>query len=169
MALKNNLIHGIALAMIFFANAANAQVAKTSDLFLALKKQDSVFFERCFNLCDIDYLKGSIHKDLVFFHDQGGIQDCQVFLENVKNNICSNPNQKPIRKLEPESLEVYPLYDNGKLYGAIQTGIHDFYIREPNKRDVLTSRAKFTHVWLLDNGKWLLREVLSFDHGLPKQ
>jgi hypothetical protein len=146
---------------------ANGQVAKNSELFLSLKKQDSIFFERSFNLCDLGYLSKAIHKDLIFFHDQGGIQNRNDFLENTRKNICSNPNQKPIRKLEENSLQVFPLYNDGKLYGAIQSGIHNFYIREPNKEDVHTSRAKFTHVWLLENRDWLLKEVLSFDHNDP--
>ncbi len=132
-----------------------------------MKKQDSVFFERAFNLCDMDYLEKAIHKDLLFFHDQSGIQTKADFLANTKNNICSNPNMKPIRKVEENSLEVFPLYNEGKLYGVIQSGIHNFYIREKNKEDVHTSRAKFTHVWLLDNGNWQLKEVLSFDHNDP--
>jgi Domain of unknown function (DUF4440) len=143
---------------------ANAQLAKTDSLFLALKKQDSLFLERSFNLCDLDYLDKTTHPELIFFHDQGGIQHKAEFLAAVKNNICGNPDQKPIRKADPLSLEVFPLFQNGRLYGVIQTGIHDFYIREKGKPDRHTSRAKFTHVWLLDNGRWLLREVLSYDH-----
>ena len=150
------------------SNLANAQVAKTSQLFLDLKKQDSVFFERAFNLCDMDYLVKAIHKDLLFFHDQSGIQTKADFLENTKKNICANHNVKPIRKVDENSFEVFPLYNNGKLYGAIQSGRHSFYIREPNKADVATSEAKFTHVWLLEDGNWLLKEVLSFDHRDPE-
>lgn len=148
---------------------ASAQVDKNSALFLELKTQDSVFFERAFNLCDLEYLNNAIHQDLLFFHDQGGIQTKADFLENTKNNICSNPNQKPIRKREENSLEVFPLYNDGKLYGAIQSGVHHFYIREPNKPDMPTSSAKFTHVWLLENRNWLLKEVLSYDHHDPEK
>lgn len=144
--------------------SAKAQLAKTDSLYLALKQQDSIFFERSFNLCDLDYLDKTTHPEMVFFHDQGGIQHKAEFMAAVKNNICGNPGQKPIRKAAPQSLEVFPLYSNGQLYGVIQTGIHDFYIRESGKADRQTSRAKFTHVWLLDNGRWLLREVLSYDH-----
>ncbi len=156
-------------AAAFVIQIVSGQVANNSDIFLTLKKQDSIFFERGFNLCDLEYLNKAIHKDLIFFHDQGGIQNRNEFLENTKKNICSNPNKKPIRKLEENSLQVFPLYNNGKLYGAIQSGIHDFYIREPNKEDVHTSRAKFTHVWLSENGDWLLKEVLSYDHNDPTQ
>lgn len=147
----------------------NAQVAKTSPLFLEMKTQDSIFFEKAFNQCDMEYLQKAIHKDLLFFHDQGGIQDKAKFLENTKNNICSNPNFKPIRKVEENSLEVFPLYNDGKLYGAIQSGVHVFYIRQPNKKDTPTSKAKFTHVWLLENGNWQLKDVLSFDHHDPEK
>jgi hypothetical protein len=85
-------------------------------------------------------------------------------LLNTKNNICSDFNKKPIRKVIEESLEVYPMYNEGVIYGAVQTGIHDFYIRESNKADIKTSTAKFIHLYLLVNGNWLLKEVISFDH-----
>ena len=145
-----------------------AQVPKDSELFRTLKTQDSLFFERSFNQCDTNYLKSAVHPDLVFYHDQGGIQDRQVFLERVKHNLCSDPNNKPIRKVEVESLEVFPMYDKNVLYGVIQTGNHNFYRRQPGKQDVHTSKAKFIHLYLLINGKWLLKEVLSFDHQDPK-
>ena len=156
------------LLIMFSFVYANGQVAKNSELHLILKKQDSIFFERGFNLCDFEYLNKTIHKDLIFFHDQSGIQNRDDFMENTRKYICANQNKKPIRKVDQASLEVYPLYKNGELYGAIQNGIHDFFTRESNKPDVHTSRAKFTHVWLLENGNWLLKEVLSFDHKPAK-
>jgi hypothetical protein len=112
----------------------------------------------------MDYLKSAIHQDLTFYHDQAGIQNRESFLANIKNNICSDLNKKPIRKVIEESLEVYPMYNEGVIYGAVQTGIHDFYIRESNKADIKTSTAKFIHLYLLVNGNWLLKEVISFDH-----
>jgi hypothetical protein len=157
----------IFLLAVFFISSLNlvfGQVSKNSEIFLALKNQDSVFFERSFNLCDMDYLKSAIHQDLTFYHDQAGIQNRDSFLLNTKNNICSDFNKKPIRKIIEESLEVYPMYNEGVIYGAVQTGIHDFYIRESNKADIKTSTAKFIHLYLLVNGNWLLKEVISFDH-----
>ncbi len=152
------------ISLFGIALSANAQLAKTDSLYLALKQQDSIFFERSFNLCDLDYLDKTTHPELVFFHDQGGMQHKTEFLLAVKNNICGNPEQKPIRKAVTNSFEVFPLFSNGIFYGVIQSGIHEFYIRETGKPDRYSSRAKFTHVWLLDNGRWLLREVLSYDH-----
>mgnify|MGYP006200550841 FL=1 len=154
----------IFLLALLLSTFLSAQVAKDSELFLALKKHDSLFFEKSFNECDLAFLEKAIHLDLVFYHDQGGIQNKTTFLESVKNNICSNPNQKPIRKVKSDSLEVFPLYENGVLYGVVQNGMHEFYIREQGKKDVLTSTARFTHVYLWTNNQWILKEVLSYDH-----
>lgn len=150
--------------LFFFFGNFNAQIDKNSPLFLELKKQDSLFFERGFNNCDIAYLEKSVDENLKFYHDNGGFQDKKLFLERTKQNICSNPAQKPIRKVIESSLEVFPLYNNGELYGAIQNGEHQFYIREKNKQDVLGGKAKFTSVWIKKNGNWTLSDVLSYDH-----
>ncbi|HEY0057102.1 MAG TPA: serine hydrolase, partial [Pedobacter sp.] len=152
--------------IISFQNL-RAQINRKSSLFTELKKQDSVFFERGFNQCDIAFLEMTTAEDLKFFHDQSGFQDRTKFLENTRKFICSDPDKKPIRKLAEESLNVYPLYSNGALYGAIQHGTHHFYLREIGKEDQLTSTARFTHVWRLQNNSWKLSEVLSYDHQAP--
>jgi len=157
------------LVVLLFITASTsiAQADKKSPLFLELKQQDSLFFERSFNQCDIAYLESRMAQDLKFFHDQGGFQNRAKFFENIKQNICAPSPQKPIRKVDVNSLEVFPLYNNGKLYGAIQMGIHHFYIREQGKKDVHTNTAKFTHVWVIEDGIWKLSEVLSYDHREP--
>lgn len=155
--------------LYFFFGNVNAQIDKNSPLFLELKKQDSLFFERGFNNCDLAYLERSVDENLKFYHDNGGFQDKKLFLERTKQNICSNPNQKPIRKVIENSLEVFPLYNNGELYGAIQSGEHQFFIREKNKEDVLGGQAKFTTVWTKKDSNWTMSDILSYDHGDPGQ
>lgn len=155
--------------LYFFFGNFNAQIDKNSPLFLELKKQDSLFFEQGFNNCDLAYLEKSVDENLKFYHDNGGFQDKKLFLERTKQNICSNPNQKPIRKVIESSLEVFPLYNNGELYGGIQSGEHQFFIREKNKEDVLGGQAKFTTVWTKKDGNWIMSDILSYDHGDPGQ
>lgn len=154
----------LTLLLLSLAITSKAQVDENSELFLALKKLDSIFFERGFNQCDFEYLEKRISADLKFYHDQSGFQDRKTFFENTKKYICSNPDKKPIRKIEKASLVVFPLHDNGVLYGAIQNGIHHFYIREIGKEDLWTSTAKFTHVWILENNAWKISKVLSYNH-----
>lgn len=145
-----------------------SQVDSNSQLFLQLKALDSLLFERGFNECDMAAFEAHTSEDLEFYHDQGGVSTTRKeFLNDVKENICSSSARKPIRRLKEGSLEIFPLYDQGVLYGAIQKGEHDFFIREPGKELYQTSTAKFTHVWLLQGEIWMLKRVLSYDHKSP--
>ena len=155
--------------LFIFIGSVHAQTGKNSPLFLELKKQDSLFFERGFNNCDIAYLEKTMDENLKFYHDNGGFQDKKLFMERTRQNICGNPDKKPIRKVIENSLEVFPLYSNGELYGAIQTGEHQFFIREKNKEDVLGGQAKFTSVWTKKDGNWVMSDVLSYDHNDPAE
>ena len=157
------------LSLVLFSITLNyGQIDESSELFVELKKADSIFFERGFNLCDMEYLEQHIAQDLKFYHDQSGFQNREIFFENTRKYICSNPDQKPIRKLKTGSLIVFPLYNNGILYGAIQKGVHHFYIREKGKPDRWTSTADFTTVWVKEKNKWVMSEVLSYNHRDPE-
>jgi hypothetical protein len=157
----------IALGFLLYALPVTAQLDRNDPLFLELKRQDSIFFERGFNRCDVDYLAGHVASDLRFYHDQSGFQDRERFLKNTQQYICSNSNKKPIRRIDTSSLQVFPLYDAGQLYAVLQTGIHHFYLREWGKEDKWSSTAKFAHVWVIEQGGWLLSEVISYDHQAP--
>jgi hypothetical protein len=159
----------ILLSCLVCSFAANAQVKKDSEIFRQFVVLDSTFFERGFNQCDIAYLEEHVAVDLRFFHDKSGFQDRKIFLENTRKYICPDTGPKPIRKVDPNSLELYPLYENGKLYGVIQSGVHRFYLREKGKEDIYTNIAKFTSVWILEGGTWKLTEVLSYDHQDPRR
>ena len=152
------------LIAFFFSLFSNAQIDKNSEVFKQLKSNDSLIFESSFNKCKIADLKPLISEDFEFYHDQGGITNTKKeFLESVEKNICSNPKSKPYRELVKGSLKVFPLYKNGTMYGAIQKGSHNFYLIEENKtRPTVT--ALFTHLWILENKKWMLKRVLSYHH-----
>ncbi len=63
---------------------------------------------------------------------------------------------------------MFPLRCGDALYGAIMTGEHRFHVRAPGRPEALDGVAKFTHLWLLQDGGWKLARVLSFDHGPPR-
>lgn len=142
-----------------------AQVLEDNILFIQLEKMDKVVFEEGFNKCNLEGLDKAIHQNIEFYHDVGGIQNKEGFMNSMESNICSSPNRKPIRKLVDGSLQVFPLYNQGVLYGAIQNGDHEFWIKEPNKDLYQTGRAKFSTTWLLVDGEWKMKNVLSFDHS----
>ncbi len=156
------------IVLIFITNYSISQVPKNSSLFIELKKADSLIFKGGFNKCNYAALKKVLHKDVEFFHDQNGItKNLEEFLEPFTSSICSNPNFKPIRKLVNETLKVFPLKNNGEIYGAIQTGEHIFYIKEPNKELYATEQGKFIHTWILENGQWKVKRILSYEHKPP--
>jgi len=145
-----------------------AQEARNSELFLELQKLDKQLFTNGFNNCDMEAFKTLISDDFEFYHDKGGLEnDKNAFITSFGNNMC-DPKAKPIRKLQEQSLTVFPLYENGVLYGAIQKGIHEFYIQEPEKEMYTTSVARFTHVWVKENNHWKMHRALSYDHQSPQ-
>lgn len=165
----NYFANGIILftLVLAFQNTA-AQVATTSELYSTIKEMDQILFENGFNQCMISDIEPLISDDLEFYHDQGGITRTKAdFLRTIKQNICANQAQKPMRHLVENSLEVYPLFDKGILYGAIQNGTHEFYLKEANKEAYLTSTAKFSHLWIKETDAWKLKRVLSYDHKTP--
>ncbi|KHJ36771.1 hypothetical protein PBAC_30490 [Pedobacter glucosidilyticus] len=52
------------------------------------------------------------------------------------------------------------MYKNGILYGAIHHGVHIFSEKGESQKGI----AKFTNMWLLENGNWKLTTSFSFDH-----
>ncbi|MCW8981894.1 MAG: nuclear transport factor 2 family protein [Altibacter sp.] len=158
----------IYILFILFTTNATAQVATSSELFKTLKSNDSLLFDVAFNRCDPSPLHLLIREDLEFYHDQGGIQHSKKeFMEVMKKNICGSPDFVSRRELVAGSLKVFPLYDNGTLYGAIQMGSHRFFESRNGAMETPGSTALFTHLWLLNEGHWQLARVLSYDHKAP--
>ena len=145
------------------------QINRSSELYRTLKQNDSLLFNASFNTCDIPELEKLVSDDFEFYHDKGGLMGSKAeFIEKTKSGLCKL-SYKARRELVEESLEVFPLYKDGVVYGAVQTGRHNFYAKEKDKPEYLTSTAVFTHVWLLENGNWKLKRVLSYDHQDPKK
>ncbi|MBK6480113.1 MAG: nuclear transport factor 2 family protein [Saprospiraceae bacterium] len=140
----------------------------SQEIFYELRQKDSLVFNLGFNHCDSTQLRMLLSDDLEFYHDQNGILKSKEILIQSIPNLCKM-DYKPIRVLIDNSLQVFPLFSNGKIYGAIQTGIHEFYGEEKDKPRYLTSTAKFTHVWIIEGGEWKLKRILSYDHVIPRK
>ncbi len=142
----------------------------TSALFQQLKFLDSLLFNIGFNECKLAVFDSLIADDFEFYHDQSGITPSkQAFIDGTKNGLCTM-DYKAIRKLDPASLSVFPMYSNGELYGALQKGFHRFYALYPNNPELqLTSEARFSHLWLKEGKQWKLARVISYDHVSPSE
>jgi hypothetical protein len=149
----------------FFSQMVYAQVKPTDELYKTAKKLDSLIFDIGFNKCDLSHYDSIVSDDLEFYHDKGGITSGkEAFTASIKNNICGNSN-KVRRELVPNSMKVYPLYNNHVLYAFIEEGEHDFAELDKGKWKK-GSRAKFTILWILDGKDWKMKRVLSYDHHL---
>lgn len=140
---------------------ALAQVDKNSELYKIILSKDSLLFDVGFNNCDIKQFEILLSDNLKFYHDKDGISDKTKFIADLKKGICNNLENRQVQRfLIKESTEIFPLYKNGVLYGAVQNGEHKF----SEKRESQAGIAKFTNVWQLENGEWKLITSFSFDH-----
>ncbi|HLF63230.1 MAG TPA: nuclear transport factor 2 family protein [Saprospiraceae bacterium] len=160
------MFKNILIAILLFSGIVNFTAQTSEEIYDILKSKDSLLFNAVFDLCDSLTAIAFISEDFEFYHDQSGITNSKAgFMQSIQS-LCTLPYD-PRRELDPESLEMFPLYNEGKLYGAIQSGVHKFYAKEVEKHEYLTSTARFTHLWILENGEWKLKRVLSFDHQVP--
>lgn len=149
------------LVAIYFTNQTKAQ-DKTSfnDLEETILKLDTGFW-KAYNTCDLDNFKTFLTDDLEFYHDKGGLTTTSSkLLDQVANGLCGDENTRLRREAVNGSVKVYPLNN----YGAIITGEHVFYLKETGKDEKQIEKAKFTHVWKLENEQWRMSRVLSYDH-----
>jgi hypothetical protein len=158
------LVYFLALLLYSLSATAKAQVPENSALYQTVMGLDSQLLEEGFNQCLLDRFEKLAASDLEFFHDKGGRQNRAEFLKASRTNICGNPNSRPVRTLLPGSTQVFPLENNGVLYGAIQQGVHRFHTKGQDPAKHGYTDAKFSHVWILSNGQWQLKTALSFDH-----
>ncbi len=141
--------------------SAFTQVDKNSDLYKTILSKDSLLFNVGFNTCDIKQFEILLSNSLKFYHDKDGISDKTKFLADLKKGICNNQENRQVKRfLVDGSTEIFPLYKNGILYGAVQNGAHQF----SEKRESEAGIAKFTNVWQLENNEWKLTTSFSFDH-----
>lgn len=146
------------------ARAAESNVAPLHEQIAA---RDALLFEVGYNDCDLERLDDLIAETFEFYHDQGGtIMGREAFLDTTRDGLCSL-EYEPRRELVAGSLRVFPLRDGGKLYGAVQSGEHRFYATYGDAPEVPTSQARFTHIWILEDGTWRLSRVISYDHQAP--
>ena len=153
------------IAVLALIGNCSAQIQPNSELSKIILSKDSLLFDIGFNQCNIKKFEKLLSADFKFHHDINGIADKAKFLLDIKNGLCKDPEKRQVHRfLIKESTEIFPLYKNGILYGAIQNGEHTF----SEKGEKQSGIAKFTHFWQLENKEWKLSTSFSFDHKVFK-
>lgn len=154
----------VLLLSVCFFSQGFAQTAEQK-LTATILYKDSLFWT-AYNNCDNESFGQFLTDDVEFYHDKGGITNgLKSLAESFKNNLCSNENFRLKREGIPGTMKVFPLQKSDTIYGAILSGEHVFYILEKEKKERLDGKARFTHLWLLNNGVWKMSRILSYDHG----
>lgn len=163
---KHIVMTRIILATVTFVISSTFAYSQQSDdeVTQLIVRNDSLFW-KAYNTCDIAGMTTLFRDDVEFYHDKGGPSyGVDTLMSIIKKNLCSKSDFRLRREPVKDSYRVFTLRSNNQVYGAIQSGEHVFYIVEKGKEH-LDGLAKFTHLWLLKDGKWKMSRVLSYDHG----
>ena len=146
----------------------HGQSPRNSELSQLLKAKDSMLFHAAFDLCDEEKMSSFFTEDFEFYHDRSGITEGKAnFMEGFRSNCAARIAGQPQpskRILIPNSLQVFPMKNNGVLYGAIQHGMHEFEFLNEKGEYQKGDIARFTHVWILEEGQWKIHREISYDH-----
>ena len=131
--------------------------------------KDSVFWVS-YNSCNTSSMQSLLTDDVEFYHDKGGITlGRENLIASIQKNLCSNENFRLRREAVKGTMKVFPLKNNGIVYGALISGEHVFYILEKGKPERLDGLAKFSQLWILKENTWKMSRILSYDHGPAKR
>lgn len=159
----NLLIGGLILLCLAFSNITVAQEVTEEEL--AIRALDSAFWST-YNTCNVDAMRQYFTDDIEFYHDKGGpMRGLDQFLDTSKRNLCSDDNFRLRREAVEGTVDYFPMTNDGKIYGAILSGQHVFYILRKGKSPRLDGLARFTHLWVLTESGWKMSRILSYDHG----
>jgi len=134
-----------------------------------IRAADAEFFKASFDTCDIETVRRYVTDDFEMFHDKGGhVAKSGADYVQQAADTCKRQAEGidflSTRKLVPGSLKVYPINN----YGAIETGVHEFFAVKKGEPDRLTEKGQFTIVWKEENGQWRAARALSYDHVLAQ-
>jgi hypothetical protein len=159
------IFHSALFLLVLFACSSKA-IAQTQqeNLTATILHLDSAFW-KTYNSCDTVGNKTFFTDDVEFYHDKGGITlGAAALAGSLAKNLCSNVNYRLRREAVAGTVKVYPMQNGNEIYGAIITGEHVFYITQDGKPEFLDGAASFTHLWILKNGEWKMKRILSYNH-----
>ena len=158
------ILFSTVFSLVLFCDSVFAQ-KEEQNLANTILLKDSLFWT-AYNNCYFENMQQYFTDDVEFYHDKGGITTgSKDLIASIKNNICGNENRKIRREVVQGSIKVFPMKNAGKIYGAVITGEHLFYIKEKGKNEYVDGLAKFTHLWILKDSIWKMYRLLSYDHG----
>ena len=139
------------------STGANNAFPLSTELYNTIAYLDSSLFDT-FNKRNISVLQSFLSEELEFYHDLGVVTNYNQNIEAFKKTFLSDRELR--RELVNSSMEVHPIKD----FGAVQTGVHRFYVTEKGQKGKLSSEAKFVNLWQNSNEAWKITKIISYGH-----
>lgn len=156
------MIAAIGLALVLASGMQSSTQAATDER--AVLDADDRFWQ-AYNSCDVETMADFFTEDVEFYHDRGGLTEGrQTLVANFRDQLCKPEGSRLRREAVPGTIRFDPVPG----HGAILTGEHVFYVRQPGKAEHPEGQARFAHVWQFADSRWRMRRVLSYDHGPPR-
>ena len=152
----------VALAYLAPAQADEVAAGQDDGLAKRVNALDAELFA-AFNACEVDRQMAMLEENIEFYHDKGGLTRGRDGMERMTRERCASRQVQLRREVVEGSLKVYPVHD----YGAIQEGMHRFYVTEQGGQEQLIEIARFVHVWEQGDTGWKVVRALSYDDRTP--
>jgi len=154
----------LAAAIVTLAAAQAPATPPAADPTAVVQARDDAFW-KTYNACDTAAFRGFFTADIEFYHDRGGLTvGIEALDAALAKNLCGGDTRLR-REPVAGTVRISILRDGDKVYGAIVSGEHVFYVRQPGKAEFLDGHAFFANLWRLTDGTWRMSRILSYDHG----
>lgn len=127
--------------------------------------RSAALFDAIFAHCDAGALADLVTDDFEFHHDRWGTiaRSRSAFVDRIRGrceDIASGRDPGSRRELVPGTQAVYRAGDDG----AIETGVHRFYLPDGHGGEALVGIARYSHLWRREGDAWRVARILSYAH-----
>ena len=158
------------LFAIAAAQATQPGAMPTGDeMKFAIMERDSRLFYAAFENCQAEELNDYLLPEFRMIHDQGGMvaESREAFVGSIAEQCAArapggaNEGYKNRRLITPGTRIIRQMGN----WGALEEAAHSFYELRDGEW-VMVGGARYMHVWqwMAEEGKFRLKESLSYDH-----
>jgi ketosteroid isomerase-like protein len=163
---KNYLLPIVLVISLTKSTFTLAQISKadSTQVHNELLQFSKVYFD-AYNTCDVNKTLSLLSDDFEFYHDLAGYVVGKDAMRKMIEPICIRHNYDWVKARVIGLQKTFALLENGKVYGAIMTGVLLFYpIDKKSGKEIEESTSSFTWLLRYRENSWLISRDLSYNH-----